>query len=477
IQEKGVILEVKRASPSKGDISPELDSYKTAMTYAQAGARAISCLTEKNYFKGTLQDLMNVCRAADDFEKETGKNPPAVLRKDFLTCVEDVEISYRAGADAVLLIARILSSEQILQMAKKAEELGLSVLIEVRQNEDLEKLSIVMQNVSHKNILCGVNSRDLKDFTIDMLIPAKMFSKIKKISPDARITFESGILSARSASFAADMGFNAILLGEAAARNPDKAKEFTAAFEKSAQNSETNKNGAMWIEYADRDFCEKKPFVKICGITNIDDALCAAKNGADFLGFIFWNKSKRNVGKESVLKIRQSLEENLKNGRIEKMPKLVGVIAGLDSEETEEALSLVNENVLDIIQVHTFETAVKFCADERFKNIPHYCAVNISCQDDIQKLDELNRLGEPRILVDAQSQNQIGGTGKQIDTEILLQIAKKYKLWIAGGISSQNVSELIKTFNPELIDISSSLEEQPGIKSHKKIGELFAVIK
>lgn len=130
--EKGVILEVKRASPSKGDIAINLDSYKTAKTYAKAGAKAISCLTEMNYFKGNLGDLMNVCRAADDFEKETGKNPPAVLRKDFLTCTEDIEISYRAGADAVLLIARILSSNQILEMAQKAKALGLSMLIEVR---------------------------------------------------------------------------------------------------------------------------------------------------------------------------------------------------------------------------------------------------------------------------------------------------------------------------------------------------------
>lgn len=476
IQEKGAILEVKRASPSKGDIAPDLNSFETALTYAKAGARAISCLTEPNYFKGTLEDLMNVCRAADTFENETGKNPPTVLRKDFLTDEQDIEISYRVGADAVLLIARILSSEKILSMAKKAESLGLSVLIEVRKDEDLEKLAVVMQNVNHKNILCGVNSRDLKDFTIDMLIPAKMFSKIKNIAQDARITFESGILSARSAAFAASMGFNAILLGEAAARNPEKAKEFTAAFENEAQNSEKNKNGVMWIEYGSCDFGRKNPFVKICGITNVEDALCAAKNGADFFGFIFWNKSKRNIAKENVLQIRKSLEENFKNGRIKKMPKLVGVIVDLEAKETEDALSLVNENVLDIIQVHTFESALKFCTDERFKNVPHYCAVNISSQEDIQKLDELARLGEPRILVDAQSQNQIGGTGKQIDEEILEAVSKKYKLMIAGGISSKNVTAIIEKFNPEFLDVSSSLEDSPSKKNHQKINEFFDII-
>ena len=117
LKDRGVILEVKRASPSKGDISPDLDSYQTALSYSKSGARAISCLTEQNYFKGSLSDLMNVCLAVDDFESETHSPAPAVLRKDFLLSPDEIEISYRAGADAVLLIARILDCETFLEMA------------------------------------------------------------------------------------------------------------------------------------------------------------------------------------------------------------------------------------------------------------------------------------------------------------------------------------------------------------------------
>ena len=87
----------------------------------------------------------------------------------------------------------------------------------------------------------------------------------------------------------------------------------------------------------------------------------------------------------------------------------------------------------------------------------------------INKLDELAKLGEPRILLDAQSQNQIGGTGTQIDEELLSLASKKYKLWIAGGINSENVNHLISNFHPQLIDVSSSLEIEPGIKSEEKI--------
>ena len=88
-------------------VFPDLDSYETACSYTKAGARAISCLTEKNYFKGSLEDLMKVCKAVDD--TDSSENAPAVLRKDFLLYPEEIEISYSAGADAVLLIARILS--------------------------------------------------------------------------------------------------------------------------------------------------------------------------------------------------------------------------------------------------------------------------------------------------------------------------------------------------------------------------------
>ena len=77
LQKKGAILEVKRASPSKGDIAPNLDPFLLAKTYAQSGAAAISCLTEENFFKGSLGDLMKVCQSVDSFATQTGKNPPA----------------------------------------------------------------------------------------------------------------------------------------------------------------------------------------------------------------------------------------------------------------------------------------------------------------------------------------------------------------------------------------------------------------
>ena len=466
IEKKGAILEIKRASPSKGDIAPDLDAAKTALEYAKAGARAISCLTERNYFKGSLSDFMKAASALDQLESK-GEDIPALLRKDFLLSADEVEVSYRAGADAVLLIARILTAESMCQMAKKAEELGISVLIEVRKAEDLEKLSYVMARVNHKNIVCGVNSRDLKDFSIDMLAPCALLSKIKKIAADARVTFESGILSADSAAFAASAGFSAILLGEAAAKNPEEAGRFVKAF----CQTEENKAGQSWCQYAEklRTREERKlPLVKICGITREEDALLAAQLGADFLGFIFWKSSKRNVEADKVCEIVKAVRKGGYNC------KFVGVIVNPEDEEAKAAFRLVREGILDKIQFHGCKLPSP--ADSSFADIPRYAAVNIRSEEDLAKLDDLLLHGEPRLLIDAQSGNIIGGTGKTVDAELVRAASKRAKLWLAGGITAENVCQSIEDFQPELIDVASGVESGPGIKDAEKLRRFFSTL-
>lgn len=471
IQKKGAILEIKRASPSKGDIAPELNAGETAVAYAKAGARAISCLTETNYFKGTLGDFMEAGRALDRYEEENpGAEIPALLRKDFLIDAKEVEVAYRAGADAVLLIARILTKETMLEMAEKASSLGISVLIEVRKQADLEKLEYVMNRVDHKYILCGVNSRDLKDFSIDMLAPAGMLKAIRKIAPDARVTFESGILSPESAAFAGSMDFSAILLGEAAAKNPTRAVEFTKAFE----NTSVSKSGLNWVCFA--SVLQQRPenagpLVKICGITRSEDAVLAAQLGADFLGFIFCGWSSRKTDGETVRKIHAAILNKFG----EKKPVLVGVITELDSAEGREALSLVREGILDVIQFHGFE--VPSSLESEFQNVPRYGCVNLSVPEDIMKLDELLIHGEPRVLVDAKIEGIIGGTGKLIPGQLIDEVKKKVKLWLAGGVTPDNVKEIISKYQPELIDVASGVEREPGIKDEEKLRSLFRNIK
>ena len=461
LAEKGVILEVKRASPSKGDIAPSLDAEKTAKSYAQAGAKAISCLTETNYFKGTLGDLMAVCKAVDDFEAETGRPGPAVLRKDFLLSADEVEVAFRAGADAVLLISRILDTDTMAQMAKKCEELGMTALIELRTEEDCEKLSHVVQAASREHIVCGVNSRDLRDFSIDLLTPCRILSHIQRVmGENARVIFESGIRTARSASFVGSLGFAGLLLGEAAAKNPGIRKELVSSFTVSPETP----NARFWRKIAVLTKNSTRPLAKICGLPNESDARKAAELGADALGFIFWEKSPRKAQADTVraLKDLQKLK--------------IGVIVAPKLPESKEAIALVKAGDLDALQIHTISGAREFLSSEELCALPHYCAVNIKSQADIAALDELFEKGEPRVLVDAQAGDKIGGTGTTVAEELVPLVQKKYKLWLAGGITDGNVERIVRQFSPELVDTASGVEKEAGIKDHGKLERFFRAI-
>ena len=118
------------------------------------------------------------------------KCAPAVLRKDFLLSADEIDVSYRSGADAVLLIVRILDCDTIVSMAKRAADYQMTSLVEVRSDDDLEKLKLVASSVDKKFIVCGVNSRDLATFKIDLLKPCSMMGKIRSIWGDGwRVIF------------------------------------------------------------------------------------------------------------------------------------------------------------------------------------------------------------------------------------------------------------------------------------------------
>jgi indole-3-glycerol phosphate synthase/phosphoribosylanthranilate isomerase len=459
----GAILEVKRASPSKGDIAPDLNPVRLATTYAEAHAQAISVLTEMNYFKGSLRDLIAVADAMEERAKQ-GLHACAVLRKDFLLFEDEIDIAYRCGADAVLLIARILDDEQLIKMAKRAQSFDMQAFVEVRETDDLRKLKLVTEalgDAAAKTIVAGVNSRDLATFHTDPLVPASIRNKLP-----AKAVFESGIHSGADAAYARSLGFTGILVGEAVAKNPPLAKDVVSSFENGCENAQ----GKFWKEYAERrdakraagnaaaGFAQIVPMVKICGITREEDGLLAAELGADMLGFVF-SKTKRLTTEEFV----RNFAAKIRAPR----PFLVGVITETDSVEGQTAIKLAREGVLDAVQFHGI-------AAEQNNEYAHYCAARVGDAADFDKVEALRKNGEPRILLDAKVEGIPGGTGKQIPESLLRERAGDIPLWLAGGINPDNVSELVSKFSPELIDVSSGIEDAPGIKNHEKMRELFA---
>ena len=480
----GAILEVKRASPSKGDIAPDLDPVGLAGTYADAHAQAVSVLTEGNFFKGSLRDLIAVADSMEERVKK-GLHACAVLRKDFLLFEDEIDIAYRCGADAVLLIARILDDEQLIRMAKRAEHFDMQAFVEVREADDLRKLKVVTDALgaaAAKTIVAGVNSRDLATFHTDPLVPATVRNRLP-----AKAVFESGIHSAADAAYARSLGFTGILVGEAVAKNPPLAKEVVDSFETGCENA----RGKFWKKFAERrdarrEACAtagpsnaRRPMVKICGITREEDGMLAAELGADMLGFVF-STTKRLTTEEFVrgfvAKIRASRTP-------EKAPLLVGVITDPESPEGKTAIRLAQEGVLDAVQFHGVATPGACLgsqalngAKETTSDFACYAAARVGEPSDFDYVTALRRNGEPRILLDAKVEGILGGTGKTIPESLLLEKAGDLPLWLAGGINPENVFTICEKLHPELIDVSSGVEDAPGIKNAEKLHKLFEIL-
>ena len=461
----GAILEVKRASPSKGDIAPDLDPVKLAATYANAHAQAVSVLTEGNFFKGSLRDLIAV---ADSMEERTkqGLHACAVLRKDFLLFEEEIDIAYRCGADAVLLIARILDDAQLVKMAQRAQKFGIQAFVEVREKDDFRKLNLVMEALGEaaaKTIVAGVNSRDLATFHTDPLVPASVRNKLP-----AKAVFESGILSASDAAYARSLGFTGILVGEAVAKNPPLAKDVVSAFETGSENA----RGKFWKKIAERRDALRtsranRPLVKICGITREEDGMLAAEMGADLLGFVF-STTKRLTTEEFVRNFASKIRASRTS---ENAPLLVGVITDPDSPEGKTAIKLAHEGILDAVQFHGTPTPAN-----TGNALPCYAAARIGEPADFDYVATLRKSGEPRILLDAKVEGIPGGTGKTIPESLLYEKVGDLPFWLAGGITPENVTAICDKFHPELIDVSSGVEDAPGIKNAEKMKKLFEAI-
>jgi len=452
LDKKGAILEIKRASPSKGDIAPWLDAAETARTYEHVGAAAISVLTEKNWFKGSLDDLKDAANSAGH---------TAILRKDFLIDEQEVDISYRCGADAVLLIARILDEQKLLAMVRRCALLGITAFIEVRIYSDIAKLQKAEQAFPQA-VAAGVNSRDLTDFSIDMLMPARLLPVLP-----SRSVFESGIHTPKTAAFAASMGFRGILAGEAAARNPQQAAVLVQAF----TSTETTANGTFWTKVSQRN-TSAKPLVKLCGFTRVQDTVHAAELGADFTGFVFSAKSRRQADEQTVRdSAAQLLKRGLRSPAEGRGPFLTGVITDPSSSEAGTAFRLVQEEVLDCIQFHNCAYSTSSGVQLR-PEMPCYSALKFTADTDITKLDALLAAGEPRILIDAKADGF--ERPSRITGDLIEKASERTRLWLAGGITLDNIKEILCTFHPELIDVAAGIEDVPGIKNSGKMEKLLA---
>jgi indole-3-glycerol phosphate synthase len=197
-----VIAEVKRRSPSKGALADIPDPAALAQRYAAGGAAAVSVLTEQRRFGGSLDDLRAV-RAAVDVP---------VLRKDFVVDAYQLLEARAAGADMVLLIVAALDDEMLARLHDESRELGLTVLVEVHDEAELERALALGAE------LIGVNARDLTTLAVD----GETFGRLAPHVPEDRVLVaESGISSPQDVKRYVGEGARAVLVGEALVRQPD----------------------------------------------------------------------------------------------------------------------------------------------------------------------------------------------------------------------------------------------------------------
>ncbi len=308
--------------------------------------------------------------------------------------------------------------------------------------------------------LVGINSRDLTSFEVDAFVPLGL---IGSIDWSCRVVFESGISHAEDARLAVEEGFTGVLVGEAVVRRPKLIPELIAAVEGAAASRPAGPQlpgvvataPGFWRRLAEARSRRHRPLVKVCGITNLLDARRAVDLGADVLGFVFADSPRR--AEPALLRELRSLP----------VPKVgVVVTTGADRRLPDGVAELLDSGFLDAIQLHGDEEP-GLCGEVAF---PYYKAVRVSGSRD---LDVVGSYACPRVLLDRYDPTRAGGTGRQIDADVLSSKALPRPLWLAGGLGPDNVAAAIEEYRPELIDASSRLEAEPGRKDPSKLRRFF----
>jgi indole-3-glycerol phosphate synthase len=209
----GLIAEVKKASPSRGLLRADFDPVALARNYRDAGASAISVLTDERHFQGSLDHLRAI--------REALPERPPLLRKDFLVDEYQAYEARAHGADAILLIVAILEDSALKDLIAIAGSLGMGALVEVHDEHDLKRAAAARANI------IGVNNRDLRTFDVDLATTERL---APLAPPGSTLVAESGILTRDDVRRLEKCGAHAVLIGEALVTAADPAAKISELF-------------------------------------------------------------------------------------------------------------------------------------------------------------------------------------------------------------------------------------------------------
>jgi indole-3-glycerol phosphate synthase/phosphoribosylanthranilate isomerase len=427
-----IIAEFKRRSPSKGDINMAADASMIARAYEKAGAATISVLTEEDYFGGSLDDLHTIGKATSI----------PILRKDFIFDEYQVYESFVAGADALLLIAAALDDETLTKLLNTTEHyLWMDALVEVHTKEELDRA------LSCGARLIGVNNRDLRTFKVST---ATSFELARLVPPEIGLVSESG-LDAETVSELRTVGYDGFLVGEALMRSENPAKALHALIAQASRPA-------------------SRVQIKICGITNLEDAMAACEAGADMLGFNFWPQSPRFIEPQAA---REIIFNKLK---LRRGVRMIGVFV---NETLERIRHVAKDTHLNGIQLHGDET-VEFCRQLKATGSydPYLFVIKAFAANAELDVEKLSDYRTEAFMLDAYDPKLRGGTGRTADLTIAREAARKLpRLFLAGGLAPENVADAITAVRPYAVDACSSLELAPGKKDHARMKEFVAAVR
>jgi indole-3-glycerol phosphate synthase/phosphoribosylanthranilate isomerase len=385
-----------------------------ARDYRRAGAAAISVVTEPDFFGGDVAWLPEVKRISG----------LPVLMKDFVVDEVQLDLALSLGADAVLLIVTALEDEVLARLHAAARERGLAVLVEAHDEEEVGRALAAGAEV------VGLNARDLGTFRVDLdrvvALGSRLPSRVVRVA-------ESGIHTSTDVDRLAEAGFDAFLVGESLLRSGDPARALRAL------------RGEGTTE------------VKVCGVTCEEDLAAAEELGADWIGL---NLSLRSPRRVSVHRARELREAS----RFAK--GIVAVVAGNAVSEAQEIVAGVRP---DALQWHD-DLAVRSGLDVP---VPIWQAVRVGRDS----LEEAASWPADVLLLDAAHASLAGGTGKTWEWNLLSHFPATRRVFVAGGLSPENVARAISECTPAGVDVASGVESASGIKDHTKLAAFLAAVR
>ncbi|GAU77228.1 anthranilate phosphoribosyltransferase [Fusibacter sp. 3D3] len=323
-----------------------------------------------------------------------------ILYKEFIVSEKQIQMAKQKGASLILLIARMLPVEQLEYLTQYAHEHDLEVLMEIHQADEFEKVSGIDFDI------LGINNRDLQTFKTDIDVSVNLYNTLGLASYSKPIVSESGITSLDEMDYLIKIGFHGVLMGEHLIRSVTQTG------------------------------------IKICGVKSVEEAHFVAQSGAHYIGLVF-AESKRQVAIQSAYEIVNAIKETG-----------IKTVAVFKDQTVAEINKVIETIPFDMIQIHgPFD-------DYEALNRPVQIIKAFSYKEILEAITAYHMLSShPKVdyyLMDA----MVPGSGKTFDWEILKQIKSSKPLIIAGGLTSDNVAELIRGYHPFAVDVSSGVEQE-----------------